>query len=121
MEQKKLVDPVEMILDENNNDNIILYNDKDEPIEFEQIAVIPIDTNTYVILQPVKPMKGIGEDEAFAFRLPNREYGEQDLQLVEDDNLIDRIFAEYIDMYKEHKQEQKEEKKQKKNYNNKKN
>ena len=94
---------------------------KDEPIEFEQIAVIPIDTNTYVILQPVTPIKGIGEDEAIAFRLPNREYGEEDLQLVEDDNLIDRIFAEYIDMYKEHKKEQKEEKKQKKNYNNKKN
>ena len=117
----RLLDPVEMILDENNSDNIILYNDKDEPIEFEQIAVVPIDTNTYVILQPVHPMKGIGEDEAFAFRLPNREYGEEDLQLVEDDNLIDRIFAEYIDMYKEHKKEQKEEKKQKKNYNNKKN
>ena len=114
MEQKKLVDPVEMILDENNNDNIILYNDKDEPIEFEQIAVIPIDTNTYVILQPVKPMKGIASDEALAFRLPNREYGEQDLQLVEDDNLIDRIFAEYIDMYKQHKEN-------KKKYNNKKN
>ena len=114
MEQKKLVDPVEMILDENNNDNIILYNDKDEPIEFEQIAVIPIDTNTYVILQPVKPMKGIADDEAFAFRLPNREYGEQDLQLVEDDDLIDRIFAEYIDMYKQHKEN-------KKKYNNKKN
>ena len=103
-----------MILDENNNDNVILYNDKDEPIEFEQIAVIPIDTNTYAILQPVKPMKGIGEDEAFAFRLPNREYGEQDLQLVEDDDLIDRIFAEYIDMYKQHKEN-------KKKYNNKKN
>ena len=117
----QLLDPVEMILDQNNNDNIILYNDKDEPIEFEQIAVVPIDSNTYVILQPVTPIKGIAEDEAIAFRLPNREYGEEDLQLVEDDNLIDRIFAEYIDMYKEHKKEQKEEKKEKKNYNNKKN
>ena len=96
---KKVLDPVEMILDPNNYDNVVLYNEKDEPIEFEQIAVIPIKDNTYVILQPVAPMAGIEEDEAFAFLLPKRELGETDVQLVEDDELIDQIFAAYARMY----------------------
>lgn len=37
------MNPIDQIFDENNNDNIILYNENDEPMEFMQIAVIPLD------------------------------------------------------------------------------
>ena len=29
------------LYDENNNDNVILYNEQGDPVEFEQIAIIP--------------------------------------------------------------------------------
>lgn len=102
MNMRKPVNPIDAILDENNYDNIVIYNDKDKPIEFEQIAVIPIDEITYVILQPVG-VEGVGEDEAFAFEIKEDEKEGHILQLVEDDALIDRIFNEYKDLYKSHK------------------
>jgi hypothetical protein len=37
------------LYDENNNDNITLYNEHGEPVEFEQIAIIPIEDNVYFI------------------------------------------------------------------------
>lgn len=95
---KKKIDPIEALLDPNNNENIVLYNDKDEPVEFEQIAVIPLDDHTYVILQPVKLVGNMKEDEAFAFEIIENE-DEHHLQLVEDDALIDRIFDDYKDLY----------------------
>ena len=96
----KVINPVDALLDPNNSDNIVLYNDQDEPIEFEQIAVIPGGERTFVILQPVEKFEGLGEDEAFAFEIVEDEDGNTSLQLVEDDDLIDWIFNEYKDLYK---------------------
>ena len=36
--------PYEMLLDENNNENIIFYDQDGNPMEFEQIALLEIDT-----------------------------------------------------------------------------
>ena len=47
---KNRVNPIDAIYDENNEENIVLYNENDEPVEFEQIAVIPIEDNVYVIV-----------------------------------------------------------------------
>ena len=98
---KEAINPIEAIYDENNNDNIILYNDKDEPVEFEQIAVIPSDDKVYVILQPVQRLEGMGEDEALAFEITKDKDGNDSLTLVEDDALIDWIFEEYKDLYRQ--------------------
>ena len=56
--------PVELLLDENNNDNIKLYDEENNCVEFEQIATIPMDEKIYVILKPVAPMENVAEDEA---------------------------------------------------------
>ena len=42
--------PVELLLDENNNDNIKLYDESNNCVEFEQIATIPMDERIFVIL-----------------------------------------------------------------------
>lgn len=99
---KKAKNAIEALLDDNNYDNIVLYNDKDEPVEFEQIAIIPIDNITYAILQPIG-IAGVEEDEAFAFEITKNKKDEDTLELVEDDALIDRIFNEYKDLYKSQK------------------
>ena len=71
MKEEKELNPIEQILDENNVDNIVLYNEKDEPFEFEQIAIIPLENgdkqDLYSILLPVTPLAGISEDEAVVF------------------------------------------------------
>ena len=60
MKEEKQLNPIEQILDENNIDNIVLYNENDEPFEFEQIAIIPLEDgekqSLYAILLPVTPL-----------------------------------------------------------------
>ena len=86
---------IEKILDENNEDNIILYDEDNNEIEFEQIAVIPMDDSVYVLLAPVTPMEGVGEDEAVVFVIEEDEDGEALLSIVMEDDVIDSVFAEY--------------------------
>lgn len=92
--EEKMVNPIDALFDENNSDNIVLYNDKEEPVEFEQIALIPLDGKIYAILKPTMEIEGVKEDEAFAFELVEIDE-EESLRLVEDEKLMDDIFAEY--------------------------
>lgn len=93
---KQEVNPIDQILDENNIDNIILYNEKNQPFEFEQIAVIPLDENEeqklYAILLPVTPLPGIEENEAVVFELVEQDGS---IRVCEDDKIIDKVLVEY--------------------------
>lgn len=85
---------IEMILDENNDENIVLYNEEGEAVEFEQIALIPLNGTDFVILHPVEDM---ADDEALVFAIEEVD-GEDALVLVEDDDVVDAVFEEYYDM-----------------------
>ena len=39
----KDISPIDMLFDEKNTDNIVLYDEKGAEVEFEQIALIPLD------------------------------------------------------------------------------
>ena len=95
MKEKEL-NPIEQILDENNIDNIVLYNEKDEPFEFEQIAIIPLEDGEnqklYAILLPVTPLAGISEDEAVVFEVNEKQ---NVIRVCEDEAIIDQVLTEY--------------------------
>ncbi len=86
---------IDKILDENNTDNIVLYNAKDEQVEFEQIALIPLDGEMYVILSPVSEIPGVGEDEGLVFRIAEDEDGMKFLSLIHDTETVDEVFEIY--------------------------
>ena len=96
IENVEEISPIDQILDENNVDNIILYNEKNEPFEFEQIAVIPLENGEeqklYAILLPVTKLPGIEEDEAVTFELNEQE---GTVSVCEDDAIIDKVLEEY--------------------------
>lgn len=96
MKEEKQLNPIEQILDENNIDNIVLYNEKDEPFEFEQIAIIPLENgdkqDLYTILLPVTPLSGIADDEAVVFEINEKE---GTIRVCEDESVIDKVLAEY--------------------------
>jgi len=96
MEEKS---PVELLLDENNNDNIKLYDEKNNCVEFEQIATIPMDERIFVILKPVTQMENVAEDEAIVFEI--QEIDDEDcLVVVTEDKIIDNVFDQYYEMLK---------------------
>lgn len=91
---------IDQILDENNVDPIVLYSENGEEVRFEQIALIPLDQEAYVILQPVEPMRGVGEDEALVFAI-RVEDGEAVLIVEENNAVIDEVFKVYHEMLEE--------------------
>ncbi len=91
---KNKVSPIDALYDENNEDNIFLYNENDEPIEFAQIAVIPIEENVYVILKPIEPVEGIADDEALVFEIID----DEEIHIVQDEKIATKVFDIYYEM-----------------------
>lgn len=97
---EEFLSPIDMLLDETNTENIKLYNEDNQEVEFEQIALVPIENKTYAILKPVEAMEGIAEDEALVFVID--EIDDEDcLVIVEDETIVDKVFEEYYKMLKE--------------------
>lgn len=94
------MDPIEMLLDENCTDNITMYGDDGKAVEFEQIALIPLeDKGVFVILKPVEDAI-LKEDEALVFQIAQDEEGLY-LEVCQEDATIDLVFKEYSDALKE--------------------
>ena len=96
----KAKNPIEQILDENNLENIILYDAENKPIEFEQVALIPLERTglLYAILIPITPMQGVEEGEGVLFVL-DEEKG--DLDIVRDEETIDEVLSIYQKLIEE--------------------
>lgn len=101
MEEKELTS-IDKIFDEDNNENVVLYNKNNEPVEFEQIFIMPLDGADYCILKPVEPLEGMSEDEGIVFTLQEVD-GEEQLTVVQDQEIIDKVFDEYTRLLNEAK------------------
>ena len=97
VKQEEIKNPIDCLFDEDNNDPIVLFNEKGEKVEFEQIAIIPVEERIFAILKPTENMEGIGEDEALVFEVvePENEDEEEYLNLVSDIEIIDKVFDVY--------------------------
>ena len=92
--------PIEMLLDENCSDPIVLFDENNEEVAFDQIAVIPLNGDVYAILKPLGDFEGVAEDEALVFVIAEED-DEDVLQVVEKDEIVDAVFAQYYEMLKE--------------------
>lgn len=93
--------PIEMILDENNTENVKLYDAENNCVEFEQIAVIPLEEKIYAIMRPISGLEGIvAEDEALVYGIEEID-GEYCLEDVESDDIVDQVFDLYYELLKE--------------------
>ena len=98
--EKEEMDVLDILLDEENDDPISLFDENDNEIKFEQVAIIPIDEKIYAILRPVSGIEGIGEDEALVFGI--EEVDDEDcLIVVDDDAIVDQVFEQYYKLLKD--------------------
>lgn len=100
------INPIDALYDEDNNDAIILMNEKGEEIPFEQIALIPIADKTYAILKPMVQMEGVGENEGLVFSVEVNAEGMEYLALVTDDDIIDQVFDVYFTLVDEEEEDE---------------
>jgi len=91
--------PIDRLFDENDVGPISLFDEKGEEVQFEQIAIIPLEEEVYAILKPMTQMEGVGEDEALVFQVVESEdedgNNDDHLDLVADIDVIDKVFDVY--------------------------
>ncbi len=88
--------PIEILLDCDNNDNIVLYDAANRAVEFEQVALIPLNNAVHAILKPANEMQGVGPDEALVLTL-----NEDCLVVTEDEETINAVFEAYYEALRE--------------------
>jgi hypothetical protein len=100
-EEKELRNPIEALLDAEDDKPIVLFDEKDNEVEFDQVALIPYKNKAYAILKPVEPMEGVGEDEAIVFAFMEDENGEDLLSVETDEAIVHGVFEEYYKLLDE--------------------
>ena len=100
-EEKVLRNPIEALLDAEDDAPIILFDEKDNEVEFDQVALIPYKNKAYAILKPTKPMEGVADDEAIVFALMEDENGEDLLSVETDEVVVKAVFDEYYKLLDE--------------------
>ena len=81
-------------------DIILLNNDRGESVGFRPVATVPYEDGAYMILQPVTPMEGADEGDAFVFSVSQVDADQAEdsgsfLTMVTDDSIIDAVFDLY--------------------------
>lgn len=81
--------------DKNNDDVIIPGDENGLEIKFEQLAVLPIREECYVILKPLYLNDLFGDNVAIAFLLKTNELGKAYLESVGDKEIAKEILELY--------------------------
>ncbi len=93
---EEMDNPILRLLDPENSDPIVLFDENEKPVSFEQIALIPYQEKLYAILKPIEKMDGVADDEAIVFSFEEDDSNEDQLLVVEEnDAIIDEVFAIY--------------------------
>lgn len=103
-EQENL-DILEILLDEENDSPITLYSELDNPIKFDQVAIIPLEDSLYAILKPIDEMEGVADDEAIVFKIDD-ESEDTELVIETDESIAMRVFDEYYKLLDEEEKKQ---------------
>lgn len=104
MEEKNIneeLDVLDILLDENNDEPISLFDEDDKEIKFEQVAVIPHNEKIYAILKPIDELEGVADDEAIVFLVDEDEEGNSILVIEKDEEVATLVFDKYYQLLDE--------------------
>lgn len=77
-------------------DIITLVDMDGNDVDFYHVATIDYKDKWYIFLQPVEPIDGIAEDEVIIYELGVDEDGDDKFIPIEDETLLNEVFAEYL-------------------------
>lgn len=94
-QQNEEIDILDILLDEDNEDPVTLFDENGKEYKFDQVAIIPLEEKLFAILKPIDEIEGIADDEAVVFRIDEKPSGETALVVEQDEPLAMRVFEEY--------------------------
>jgi hypothetical protein len=109
VKNEKEVDILDLLLDEENDEPITLYDENDKAFKFEQVAVIPEGENIYAVLKPIDEMPGVQDDEAIVFAVDFDEEGHSMLVIEQNEDIAIKVFDKYYQLLDEEEEKQKQE------------
>ena len=95
------LDILDILLDENNDDPISLFDEDDKEVKFEQVAIIPHDEKIYAILKPIDEMEGVADDEAIVFVVEYDNEGHSYLVVETNEEIAIKVFDKYYQLLDE--------------------
>lgn len=98
---EEVVDIVDLLLDENNDEPISLFDENEKEIKFEQVAIIPESERIYAILKPIDEMEGVADDEAIVFVVDYDEDGNSFLTVETNEEIAIKVFDKYYQLLDE--------------------
>ena len=104
------LDLLDILLDENNDEPISLFDEDDREVKFEQVAVIPDNDKIYAILKPIDELEGVADDEAIVFLADYDEDGNTVLVVEKDEDTAIRVFYKYYQLLDEAEKKENENK-----------
>lgn len=75
-------------------ETVTLYDENNNPIEFEHLDTFELNSQAYIVLLEVLE-NGEENDEVVIFRLCEDENGEELLSVIEDEEELEAAFAEF--------------------------
>ena len=104
------LDLLDILLDENNDEPISLFDEDDREVKFAQVAVIPDNDKIYAILKPIDELEGVADDEAIVFLADYDEDGNTVLVVEKDEDTAIRVFDKYYQLLDEAEKKENENK-----------
>ena len=78
-------------------ENIIELVDEDgNEVTFEHLMTLEHKGKNYIMLVPVEPMEDVAEDEMVILQIETDEEGNDYYASVEDEDLVNEVFEEYL-------------------------
>lgn len=99
MDENKNVNPEE--LEDEESDIVELVDEEGKSVNFRHVATIDYKDEWFVFFSPVEEIEGVTEDEVVIFKLGTDETGADVFLPIEDDKLLDEVYAEYIKVMEE--------------------
>jgi len=100
-DKEEFINVLDILLDEENDSPITLFDEKDKGIKFDQVAIIPMEEKLYAILKPLDKMEGVADDEAIVFLVEEEEDGDAQLVVETDEPMAMKVFDEYYRLVEE--------------------
>ena len=101
VEEIQEVNLLDVLLDEDNDDPITVYDKNDKPVRFDQVAIIPFKEKLYAILKPIDEMEGVEDDEVIVFLIEETEDGDAELVIETDEPTAMKVYDEYLKLLDE--------------------
>lgn len=87
--------------DMEDSDIVELVDDEGNSVKFTHVATIDYENEWYVFFSPAEEVDGLTSEEVVIFKLDSDEEGKDVFSPIEDEELLNKVYEEYLNVLEE--------------------